>query len=211
MSVPPLPRYLLYTVNKLSNISGYIDSVDLSGADSELFSAELDTTGSKPVVKLTMAAADQYDTGKTYKMQMVFTVRQSDDPDSPMHKVPADISFKVSQSAVKFAAVPAGKLYQFQDSVSFTVALTTPVTAALDDITLDTGKTAAAFLRAMGDGNMLVDIAPDGRSALVTFEINSPAYLTYGKSYTVYVNAEPENLSINGKPTQLKLTLKTYK
>ena len=50
----------------------------------------------------------------------------------------------------------------------------------------------------------------DGR-VLVSFKVNNPAYLTYGKSYTVYLDILPEGNAANAKPTSVKLTVKTFK
>ena len=102
------------------------------------------------------------------------------------------------------------KLYQFQNQVVCTVELTAPEGAKLENISLSS-KTAALFRLAMGTGALTAEYAEDGRSAVVRFQVKHPGFLTYGKSYTVYLDVTPENNAANVKPSQLKLTVKTYK
>ena len=194
---------LTYTVSKASNIDMAVDGVGLEGEDQDLFNVELVTVGGKPAAKVTLIDGETYATNKTYKLQLIFSIRGQE--------IPVSISFKVSQSSLKFAAVPTVRMYQFQSwPVTFDVTLTSPTGAKLEDISLSS-KTAAAFLRAVGGSEMKVDIAEDGRSAKVTLRISNPGYLVYGKSYTVYLDVTPENNASNQKPTQLKLTILSYK
>jgi len=199
-----------YTVSKLTNITGEVVGVSLAGDDAELFDVALDTTGSKPVAVLTMASGAEYNTTKTYKVQLVFAVAVSTRDGVEACYVVSNASFKVSQTALKFATVPTQKLYLFQNELTCTVTLNTPATAALGDISLGS-NTVAAFKNAMGDGAVTFELAEDGRSAEVHFAIEHPGYLVNGKSYTVYLDITPANNATNVKPTQVKLTVKAYK
>jgi len=200
---------IIYTVNKLTNIPGIINDVTLEGEDAEKFSVVLGEVGSKPVAVLTMASQAELATNKTYKLKLVFEVKTETEDGIVTHEVATNISFKVKQSALKFASVPVVKLYQFRNRISCTVELSAPATASLAEISLNS-KTSSAFLRAMGGGT--VEVVPAGdRSAKVYFEIAKPGYLLYGKSYTVYLDVTPANNATNVKPAQVKVTIKTYK
>ena len=199
-----------YTVNKLTNIPGTITDVALEGEDKDRFCVVLDDSGTKPVAKLTMADRSELATNKTYKLKLVFTVQMETENGIVTYDVASNISFKVKQSTLKFIAIPVVRLYQFRNSVSCTVELSTPVTASLAEISLNS-KTSSAFLRAMGGGTIEVVPAGDGRSAEVCFRITKPGYLVYGKSYTVYLDVTPANNATNAKPVQVKVTVKTYK
>ena len=199
-----------YTVSKLTNIVGDVVDVTPAGDDAELFDVELDTTGTKPVAVLTRKDSAEVATNKTYKLQLVFAVAVNTRDGIENCYVVSNVSFKVSQTALKFATVPTQKLYLFQNELTCTVTLNTPATAALGDITLSS-KTVAAFKNAMGDGAVTFELADDGRSAEVHFAIEHPGYLVNGKSYTVYLDITPANNATNVKPTQVKLTVKAYK
>lgn len=196
---------ITYTINKLNNIVGEVYDAALVD-DMGLFDVKLDTTGSKPVVILTRLLGAVVDTKTTYKLQLQLFVQT----DSGSYTVTTKISFKVSQSALKFVTIPTQKLYLFQKELTTTVTLNTPATATLGNITLNS-KTAAAFKKAMGDGEVTFELAEDGRSAEVHFAIEHPGYLVNGKSYTVYLDITPADNATNVKPTQLKLTVKAYK
>lgn len=195
---------ITYTVSKLTNIAGTIEKVELAGADAALFKAELVNSGSKPAVKLTMAEGAVFATNMTYKPQLVFHIGD--------RAITNTVSVKVSQSGLKFASVAAMPVYQSQTrTVRCTVTMTSPAGAEMDKIALST-KSSATFLKALGaDNNMMVSMAADKRSAMVTFFVKNPGYLTYGKSYTVYLDVTPEGCASNVKPTQVKLTVKAYK
>ena len=201
-----------YTVKKLSNVAGSLVDVALAGDDSELFDVELDTSGSKPVARLTLSGNGEVATNKTYKLQLVFdSLYENEVSGSQTYSVSTNISFKVSQSTLKFAKVPTLNLYQSsQRPLTCTITLTSPAGARLDDAEIGlSSKTAAQFLQALGTDEIAVET--DGSSAQISFRIKNPGYLVYGKSYTVYLDVTPANNATNVKPTQLKLTVKTYK
>jgi len=200
---------ITYTINKFNNIVGEVVGVSLEN-DMGLFDVELDTTGSKPVVKLTRKAGAEVATNVNYKLKLVFDIAVNTGNGVGTYSVSTDISFKVSQSALKFVTIPTQKLYLFQKELVTTVTLNTPVTATLSDIELNS-KTAAAFKQAMGDGVVTFELVDGGRSAEVHFEIEHPGYLVNGKSYTVILDVTPADNATNVNPTQLKLTVKAYK
>lgn len=200
-----------YTVSKLTNIVGDVVDVTPAGDDAELFDVELDTTGTKPVAVLTRKDSAEVATNKTYKLQLVFAVAVNTRDGIENCYVVSNVSFKVSQSALKFASVPAMKLYHSSsEPISCTVKLNTPAGAKIENITLSS-KSALQFRLAMGVGEIEIDYADDGRSAEVSFNVKNPGYLVNGKSYTVYLDVTPENNATNVKPTQIKLTVKAYK
>lgn len=195
---------ITYTVTKLTNVAGIIEKAELEGDHKDLFAVELDNSGSKPAIKLTMAKGVAYATNVTYKPKLVLHICGQ--------AITKTLSVKVSQSGLKFASVAAMPVYQSQTrTVRCTVTMTGPAGAEMDKIALGTNS-SAAFLKALGaDNNMMVSMAADKRSAMVTFFVRNPGYLTYGQSYTVYLDVTPEGCAGNVKPTQVKLTVKAYK
>ena len=124
--------------------------------------------------------------------------------------VSKSVSFKVAQTTLKFASIPTMRLYQFQSApMTAQLKVTVPAGASIEQITLSS-KTPYQFRRALGAGSMKVDYLPDG-NALVTFNFAHPGYLTYGKSYTVYLDVTPVSTAQTVKKTQLKFTVKSYK
>lgn len=193
-----------YTVTKMSNISGIIDGVSLDEESAGLFHAEVDNTGSKPVITITKLPNVQYATNKTYKVKLTMSISGQD--------VVNSLSIKVSQSGLKFGSVGTLKLYQFQKTpLSCTLNLNSPVGGKLSEITINQAKTSSAFLKAMDGRDVDAYIIKDGEAATLDFRVKNPGYLTYGKSYTVYLDVTPEGNASNVKPTQVKLTVKAYK
>ena len=120
------------------------------------------------------------------------------------------VSFKVAQTTLKLAAIPTLRLYQFQSRpITAEVKVSVPAGASIEQISLNS-KTAYQFRRALGAGNMGVEYLPDG-SAVVTFDFEHPGYLTYGKSYAIYLDVTPVSNAVTVKKTQIKLTVKSYK
>ena len=116
---------------------------------------------------------------------------------------------KVTQSALKMAAVKELKLYHSCDQVlSAQLRLSSPAGAQIGRISLSS-KTDAKFRRALGE--MKYEISDDGRIASVAFDVAQPGYLPAGKSYTVWLDVTPVNNATNVKPLQVKLTVKVSK
>ena len=194
---------ITYTVKSFTNVNGTPTAIKLEGTHGDLFEAGLDTSGSSPIVTLTMRDGIKYNLKTTYKVDLVFTICGQ--------QVRKNVSFKISRSNLKFAAVKTVNLYQFQsDAVTTTITVTAPAGAAIEDITLNS-KTALQFRRALGNGSMEVTPIGDGSSALVSFTFEHPGYLTYGKSYTVLLDVTPVSTADTVKTTQVKLTVKSCK
>ena len=188
---------ITYTISKMTNIAGEVEDVRLEGTGSELFDVEL--VDGKAVV--TLKSDVEYQKDKSFKLKLVYTIAGQE--------VAANVTIKVTQSTVKFASTKALNLYQSNSRLACTLVMTAPAGASIDSITLGS-KTAKQFKNALGaDGITFVEME-DG-TILVSFKISNPAYLSYGKSYTVYLDILPEGNAANAKPTSVKLTVKTFK
>ena len=193
---------VLYTVNKLTDCQGEITGLTLEGPDADRFQAELDTTGAKPQIRLTLREGETYATNVTYKFQFSLTVcgRQVLSPIQ---------SLRVSQSGTKYT-VPTGLvLYQSQTAdLCARITLTAPQGAKIAGVTLNE-KTPQAFLDAIGgEGGFTADCA--GSEANLTFTAAAPGKLKPGV-YTVLLDILPEGNAENVKPTTLRLTVKVMK
>ena len=192
---------IVYAVTRLTNCQGDITGLSLEGPDAELFHAELETENGKPQIRLTMQQGQTYATNVTYKVQFNLTVCGRD-VYSPV------MSFKVSQSALKFAAVQQLPLYQAQTAPLQTqLKLTAPAGAAIEDISLNE-KTSPAFLEALSD---LDGFRADPEDLTLTFRVAAPGKLRAGSTYTVLLDVTPAGNAANLKPTQVKLTVKVMK
>ena len=187
------PNSAITCTVKLKNCAGSISGISLSGQDGDLFHAETNESGN---VLLTLKEGVDYATNKTYRVTLEMVACGKN--------VSANISFKVTQSALKVTASPATvTCYQATGSVTTTLTITSPATAQIADVALDS-KTTAAFRKALGEDGLHFD-AETGK---LTLTLQTPGLLTPGKSYTVYLNVTPQGNAENVKPTQVKLTVK---
>ena len=190
---------LNYTITKLANFNGTIETMELIGQDKDKFQAELDNTGAKPVIHLTMVDGKSYATNVTYKVQFLLT-SCGEEFLSPI------CSFKVSQSAVKVTANPTSMiLFQAQDQ-----ALTGKVSISVGEIeSIAIGKsTTLALQNAMGDG---FDYEFDGNTAMLTIKPENIGMLKAGTTYNLYLDITPAGLSTNLKPATVKIPVKVLK
>ena len=183
---------IAYTVTKLTNCLGTLENVDLVGQDGDLFQADMDLVNGKPTVHLTLVSGSTYATNKAYKIQLRFYACGKEIL-SPVQTV------KVTQTALKVTAPKTVTYYQAQKA-PLRVALTTNL--PMDTVALNS-KTAKEFQSALGE------VTLNGNR--VEFEIANPAALTAGKSYSVILDATPENNAKNIKPVTVKLTVKVRK
>ena len=183
---------ITYTVTKLANCLGAVEDMDLEGQDAALFRAEMDIVNGKPTVHLTLKDGETYATNKAYKVQFRFYACGKEIL-SPVQTV------KVTQTALKVTAPKTITYYQAQKS-PLRVVLTTNV--PLDRVVLN-DKTAKEFQAAVGE------VTLNGNR--VEFEITNPSALTAGKSYSVALDATPENNAENAKPVAVRLTVKVQK
>ena len=186
---------MAYTVTKVNNCLGTVDGVDLLGDNADLFQADLDTSGAKPVVLLRLLPGQSYATNKTYKVQFRFTVCGAEVL-SPVQSV------KVSQTALKVTA-PKTAVYYLSQSAPLRCSLTANV--PLESAVLS-AKTAKEFQQALGGEENLRLVGNR-----LEFRLANPGALTAGKSYTVQLELLPENAAENTKPTTVKLTVKVMK
>ena len=195
---------IVYKINKINNCLGTVEGVALAGADGDKFHAELDTTGAKPVIRLTMLDGQQYATNVTYKVQFNLSVC-GQDVLSPV------MSIRVTQCALKLKTTAAVTLYQSQTKrLENTVTITSPLTAAIADVQLNTAKTPALFLDAIGGENGFAAVI-NGNTADLSFTTGASAKLRAGSSYKVVLDVTPANCAANVKPTQITITVKVMK
>ena len=190
---------ITYTVTRLSNCPGEIEDVRLAGQNADLFSVRLLEDAATPTAELTMLPGVRYNTGTTYKVQLVFQICGKDVA-SPV------LSVKVNQSALKFTPASGSAVYYQSQNEDLTCTLTA-TSGLIGDIQIS-AKTSADFLSALAEDGMSFTCSPDGTGAEVRFQIARPAYLNRNKSYTVYLDVMPQNCAVNKTPTTLKLTVK---
>ena len=183
---------IAYTVTKLTNCLGTVENVDLVGQDGDLFQADMDLVNGRPTVHLTLVSGSTYATNKAYKIQLRFYACGKE-------ILSLVQTVKVTQTALKVTAPKTVTYYQAQKA-PLRVALTTNL--PMDTVALNS-KTAKEFQSALGE------VTLNGNR--VEFEIANPAALTAGKSYSVILDATPENNAKNIKPVTVKLTVKVRK
>ena len=193
---------VVYTVNRLTDCQGDITGLTLEGPDADRFQADLDTSGDKPQIRLTLRDGETYATNVTYKLQFSLTVcgRQVLSPVQ---------SLRVAQSGTRYTVSTGLVLYQSQTAdLRAVITLAAPQGAAISAVTLNE-KTPQAFLDAIGgtDG-FTADCT--GSAANLTFTAAAPGKLKPG-NYTVLLDVLPEGNAENVKPTTVRLTVKVMK
>ena len=186
---------IAYTVTKVNNCLGTVEGMDLAGQDGDLFQADLDTSGVKPIVLLRLLPGESYATNKTYKVQFRFTVCGKE-------VLSSVLSVKVTQTALKVTA-PKTAVYYLSQSGPLRCSL--KANLPLESVALS-AKTAKEFQQALGGQENLRLIGNR-----VEFKLTNPGALTAGKSYSVQLELTPENAAENTKPTTIKLTVKVMK
>lgn len=186
---------IAYTVTKVNNCLGTVEGVDLAGQDGDLFQADLDTSGVKPLVLLRLLPGKSYATNKTYKVRFRFTV-------CGREVLSSVLSVKVTQTALKVTA-PKTAVYYLSQSGPLRCSLKPNL--PLESVALST-RTAKEFQQALGGQE---NLRLTGNR--VEFKLTNPGALTAGKSYSVQLELLPENAAENTKPTTIKLTVKVMK
>ena len=190
---------LVYTVTRLTNCQGSLTDLRLEGPDKDLFRAVLDSDSNR--IHLTMVPGQTYATNVTYQVRFRLTVCGREIL-SPVMK------FKVTQTALKFAAMPVAPIYQAQTGpLTVRLTLTAPAGAAIGDIRLNE-KTSAAFLEAIGGPE---GFRADPETLTLRFALPSPGNLRANSTYTVLLDITPKGNAENVKPTQVRLTVKVMK
>ena len=185
---------IIYTP-KLTNALGTATDVELTGANADLFDAEV-VNGT---IHLTLAkSGDNYSTKATYKIVPLLTICDQ------QVKGPA-LSIKVTQSALKLASLPSRTVYTSQATpLVQTLHVTAPAAAEIGDVTLNS-KTSAALRSALDTAGGL-----QSRGATVAFPAKAFTGLMPG-NYTVILDIIPVNAASDSKPTQAKFTLTVKK
>ena len=184
---------IVYTP-RLTNAQGTVTDIWLEGADAELFAAEV-VDG---VVHLTMAKGCTYSTRTTYKVTPVLTFCGQEVTGSTL-------SIRVTQSALRLAALPNRTVYQSQTaSLVQVLSITSPATAEFGEITLNSRSTAALRNAVEAAGGIEVS------GGVVRFPAKAFASLKPGR-YTVILDVTPENAAADAKPIQARFTLTVQK
>ena len=184
---------IVYTP-KLTNCLGTVEDVQLTGADCDLFEAEV-VDGR---IHLTMVEGGEYATRATYKVTPVLTVC-GQDITGPTLRI------KVTQSTLKLAKLPNRTVYQSQTApLAVKLTVTSPANAKIGDVQLN-AKTTAALRNALeAAGGIQAD------EAAVSFPAKAFSALKSGK-YTVILDVNPANAATDTKPTQVRFTLTVQK
>ena len=184
---------IVYTP-KLTNCLGTVEDIQLTGADCDLFEAEV-VDG---LIHLTMVEGGEYATRATYKVTPVLTVCGQD-------ITGPTLSIKVTQSALKLAKLPNRTVYQSQTApLAVKLAVTSPASAEIGDVQLN-AKTTAALRNALEAAGGI-----DFEADTVTFPASAFAALKPGR-YTVILDVTPANAASDTKPTQVRFTLTVQK
>ena len=184
---------IVYTP-RLTNAQGTVTDIRLKGADAELFAAEV-VDG---VVHLTMAKGCTYSTRTTYKVIPVLTFCGQEVTGSAL-------SIRVTQSALRLAALPNRTVYQSQTaSLVQVLSITSPATAEFGEITLNSRSTAALRNAVEAAGGIEVS------GGVVRIPATAFASLKPGR-YTVILDVTPENAAADVKPIQARFTLTVQK
>ena len=186
---------IAYTVTKVNNCLGTVEGVDLVGQDGDLFQADLDTSGVKPLVLLRLLPGESYATNKTYKVRFRFAV-------CGREVLSSVLSVKVTQTALKVTA-PKTAVYYLSQSGPLRCSL--KANLPLEGVALS-ARTAKEFQQALGGQE---NLRLTGNR--VEFKLTNPGALTAGKSYSVQLELTPENAAENTKPATIKLTMKVMK
>ena len=185
---------IVYTP-KLTNATGTITDVQLTGEDAKRFNAEV-VDG---LVHLKLAeSGENYSIKQTYKVTPIVTLLGKD-------ITGPTLSVKVTQGAMKLAKLPNLTVYQSQATpLSVKLAITSPANAEIGVVQLN-AKTTAALRNALkaADG---IDFEAD----TVTFPASAFATLKPGR-YTVILDVFPANAASDTKPIQAKFTLTVQK
>lgn len=184
---------IVYTP-KLANCLGTVEDVQLTGADCDLFEAEV-VDGR---IHLTVVEGGEYATRATYKVTPVLTVCGRD-------ITAPTLSIKVTQSALRLAKLPNRTVYQSQTApLTVKLTVTSPANAKIGDVQLN-AKTTAALRNALENAGGI-----NFEADTVTFPASAFAALKPGR-YTVILDVTPANAASDTKPTQVRFTLTVQK
>ena len=204
---------IVYTITKLTNVAGEIESIWLTGPDAAKFELQAMVLNAKgqATAELRLKETESYATKASYKIQLAVKVKGVTEP-----VLTKEQTVKVKQSALKLKTTAIqGNAYQSQNGTAtaeYLLTVTGPMSGKIERIELDSVKTLLALRQALGvSGTITPEIAGDGRSATVKVRLKDTSKVAAGKSYTFLVNVYPEGNAADVNPVQVKLTMKVGK
>lgn len=151
----------------------------------------------------------------TYSTKLTYSLRLACLLEGAETFVTKDLSIKVTQSAVKAAAVPASAtVYQSQSrtrTVTCRVSLTSPAGAGIRQIDLGTVNALFRTSLADGAGGISWNIDGDGLGATVRVTIRDTSRLKQGQKYILPLLITPEGNASNVAPVKLNVILTVKK
>lgn len=178
-------------------------------------SALFDITMGRPDAKGQPTAQIRLKPNVTYSTKLTYSLRLACLLEGAETFVTKDLSIKVTQSAVKAAAVPASAtVYQSQSrtrTVTFRVSLTSPAGAGIRQIDLGTVNSLFRTSLADGAGGISWNIDQDGLGATVRVTIRDTSRLKQGQKYILPLLITPEGNASNVAPVKLNVTLTVKK
>lgn len=199
---------ITYAVTKLTNVSGNVVGVDISGQDAEMFQVSMGTPNAKKqaTAVLKLKSDESYSTSKSYKLQLDFLL------DNGITVSSSVLTVKVSSSAIKLVGSPkVVNVYQSQSRsriVYYDLRVTSPVGAKIDSVQL--GKLNAAQQAFKDVCNVYTDVADDGMSARVKLVIRDVGALGVNKTYTLPLEIWAEG-QLTTTPAKLSMSVKVLK
>ena len=199
---------ITYAVSKLTNVSGNVVGVDISGQDAEMFEVSMGAPNAKKqaTAVLKLKIDETYSTSKSYKLQLDFLL------DNGITVSSSVLTVKVSSSAIKLVGSPkVVNVYQSQSRariVYYDLQVTSPVGAKIDSVQL--GKLNAAQQAFKDVCSVYTDVADDGMSARVKLVIRDVGALGVNKTYTLPLEIWAEG-QLTTTPAKLSMSVKVLK
>ncbi|MBQ3193537.1 MAG: leucine-rich repeat domain-containing protein [Oscillospiraceae bacterium] len=190
---------ILYTISKISNAQGVVESVELIQGEEFFCLSELgvDAKG-KQTFALMLKEDVTYSTKANYQVQFAYTIC-GQTVESAVLKV------KVSQSSVKISA-PAVNYYLSQSlPLNVQVSLTSPANAKIRFITVNADKTSKEFLQS------IEKLLPGKSVGDLNFQFKEAHSLVAGKSYKLVLDITPVGHASDAKATQVTVNVKVMK
>ena len=192
---------IVYTISKLTNMQGSVESVELVGGEDVFEISELgvDAKG-KQCFTLKLKAGAQVRVNENYELRFRYGICGII-LETPVQKV------KVSQSNVK-ASAPAITFFQSQSQPMY-VGVT--ANAPIDKVIINKDKTAKELVQALAlTEDRIIDVG-NVESVGMNLSIPRPGGLTPGKTYKLVLDVIPVGNAENAKITQITVNVKVGK
>lgn len=201
---------ITYTLTKLTNISGNVVDVAISGQDASKFDvsfAGLNTKG-QPMAQLTLRQGESYNTTKTYKVQLDFVL------DSGIVVSTAALNVKVSNTALKLSGTPkVVNVYQSQSRARilyYYVDIIAPPGAAVESISFgDVGLLQNSIINE--DTNVSYVLSADGRQVTIKVVLKDTSKLGINKTYKLPLLVKAVGQAENVANAKFDMSLKVLK